>query len=354
MRKHIIVPLSQDELKKILVINLGGMGDFLLSIPALKALRNFYRTSWIVLLTVPRTKKITDGFSYFDEVLPFDSGWFKLYKVISELRKRKFDMAINMRTLVSWKSACKMALLFHGIGARYKVGRDTAKRGFFLDVKVPEDERGSMPEYEYDLNTVRALGVQAEFCLPEITVRPEDTTSINKFFAEHNISEKDMVIGINPFAPWPAKCWPLENFAEIIKALKKEFDCKIVITGSGNEREAALQLKELSGIEIAIASGRTSLEELAVLLKRCSVYITNDTGPMHLAAIVHIPLVAIFGGGYLKRFDPRNISDKAIVLCKGVDCSPCNKIHCSSMKCLKEISPEEVVLAVRQLFSGEA
>ena len=337
-------------IKKILVVNLGGMGDFLLSLAAVSALRGFYKDSQIVLLTITRTKPVAEAFTYFDEIISFDFSFWGAFKQALTLRRRGFDLALNMRTLVSWKGALKMAFLFYLIGAKCRAGRDTAGRGFFLDIKAPEDDIGSLPEYEYDLNTVRALGIPAEFSLPRIPIRDEETVYIDNFLETHNIKPQDRLIGINPFAPWESKCWPIKNFAALIKALQKEFPCKIVITGSNDEAPSAFRLQSLSSAELAIAAGKTTFGQLAALIKRCSLYITNDTGPMHIAAISQSPLIALFGGGYLKRFDPRNISKKAIVLYKDVDCSPCNKENCDSMKCLKEITPEEVMAAVRKLL----
>ena len=239
---------------------------------------------------------------------------------------------------------------FYLIGAKCLAGRDTSGRGFFLNIKAPEDDIGSLPEYEYDLNTVRALGVPAQFNLPQLPIRDEDAVYIDNFLEAHNIKPGERVVGINPFAPWMSKCWPIENFAALIKDLQKEFPCRIVITGSKDEAPSALKLQSLADTHMAIAAGETTFGQLAALIKRCSLYITNDTGPMHLAAISQAPLIALFGGGYLKRFDPRNISKKAIVLHKDADCSPCNKENCDSMKCLKEITPDEVMRAARNLL----
>ncbi|HLD40727.1 MAG TPA: glycosyltransferase family 9 protein [Candidatus Omnitrophota bacterium] len=336
--------------KKILIVNLGGMGDFLLSCPAVKALREYYQGAEIVLLTLARTKPVAGAFAYFDQIIAFDFSFLGAFKQALTLRRRNFDLVLNMRTLVSCPGALKMAFLFYLIGAKLRAGRDTSGRGFFLDIKAPEDAVGSLPEYEYDLNTVRALGIPAEFSLPRLPVRDEDMAYMDNFLKTRNIDPADMLIGINPFAPWLSKCWPIGNFAALIKALRKEFSCKIVITGSSDEVEKALRLQDLAGAELAIASGETTFGQLAALIKRCSLYITNDTGPMHIAAILQAPLVALFGGGYLKRFDPRNISKKAIVFHKDAHCAPCDKVNCDSMKCLKEITPDEVMAAARSLL----
>lgn len=346
------INIKPEKIKKILIMNLGGIGDFLLSLPALKALRNYYQDSYIVLLTVPRTVSFAKDSAILDEVLSFELKLHYVFRLLAKLRARRFDMAVNMRTIVSWKSAFKMAVIFYIIQAKYKVGRDTNNRGFFFNIKIPEDDIGDMPEYIYDLKTVEALGINIEHGLPEISICKASVSFVNNFLTINNIKEGDTVIGIHPGAPFVSKRWPLEKFAKVINMLSENNSYAIIITGTQDEVMIAQKLQSLSKPKLIIATGKTSIKQLAALIKRCGVYITGDTGPMHIAAILKIPLVAIFGGGYLTRFDPRNISDKAIVLHKEVDCAPCNKVICKPLKCLEAIQPEEVVEAALKLLSN--
>lgn len=339
------ISINPKEVRKILIINLGGIGDFLLSTPALKALRNHFKDAQIVFLAVPRTASMARDSEYLDEVLTFDFKLFPALSLLLKLRARRFDLALNMRTIESWGGALKMAAIFHIIRPQYKVGRDTVRRGFFFDLKIPESALGDMPEYAYDLKTIGALGIEAEYTPMEIIISEADISYINNFLTINKVKEKDMVIGINPGATLITKCWPTENFAQVIRILSQEFRCKIIITGSLDELEIAKKLQRLSNSELIIATGKTSIKQLAALIKRCALYITNDNGSMHIASILKIPLVAIFGAGYLKRFDPRNISQQAIALHKALDCAPCNRKRCKSLKCLKSISPEEVAEA---------
>lgn len=342
--------ISPEEIEKILIINLGGIGDFLLSLPALKVLRNFYQKSHIVLLTLSRTLPLAEDSSYLNEVLILDFRLCQMLRLLIRLRRKRFALALNMRAIVSRWSAIKMWLVFYIIRARHKAGRNTEGRGFFFDIKVPECEREALPEYEYNLNIIRALGIEVQYSLPEIKIHEEDASYLKKFLAENNIRDTDIVIGINPGAPWPAKRWPAENFAAVINMLGEKIRVRIVITGSRDESGLAEEIERLSRFEVVKACGKTSLRQLAALIKRCNLYITNDTGPMHIAAILKTPLIAIFGPGSLTRFDPRNIFNRAIVLYKKAECAPCEKFRCRDLKCLKEISPEEVVEAALKLL----
>jgi len=339
------IAVDPKQLQSILIVNLGGIGDFILSLPALKGLRNAFKDARIVLLTTPRTAVFAASYPYLNEVLPFDCNLLTALPRLIELRQRRFDLALNMRSIVSRTSAYKMAGLFYFIRPRYKVGRDTEGRGFFFDLKIPEEAIGDLPEYEYDLKAVRALGVKAEYSLPEIPISEAGISYVDQFLALNNVAGDDIIVGVNPGAPYPAKRWPPENFAKVIDILNAQLACKIILTGSRDELEIAESVRRRAKSKVIIAVGKTSLKQLAALIKRCNVYITNDTGAMHIAAVLKTPLVAIFGPGYLPRFDPRNISEKATVFYRKAPCAPCDRPACASMQCLKAVLAEEVAEA---------
>jgi len=347
----------QDNLgiKQILVINLGGIGDLLLSAPALRALRNHYPYAYIEMLIVPRTAELAKGFVFIDSVSVLykrSNLWDVLRSLATliRLKRRHFDIAINLRTLVSKQSAQKIKLLLDIIKPRIKVGRDTDGRGYFFDIRIPETGVGEKFEMEYDIDTVEALGQKVHDRTIDLKIDEGDIRQVEAMLYNENILHNDAVVGIH-IGGSPAHRWPIEDFSKVINILHKKTHCVFVITGNSKEKRLAIKLiKNASEAKIVNCTSSLNFKELAALIKRCNLFISNDTGPMHVAAILDIPLVAIFGPGYLRRFDPRNISSKAIVLHKGVDCSPCNKENCRSLKCLKEISPEEVAKAALSLL----
>ncbi len=348
------------DIRKILIVNLGGIGDCLLSLPALRSLKKLYPKGRMSFLGVPRACGFVSEFDLFDEVISFEiydekirkfhpGRLIKFLKIFFFLRKKRFDMAINMRTIVSLMSALKMALLFYFIGARLKVGRDTAGRGFFLNIKVKETALGEKHEMEYDLDTIAALGAKiADKTIPLI-INSADRENINKRLLEAGVREGDVLIGIH-VGGMPSRRWPVAYFAEMIDMLEQKLHCSFVITGGFGEEELFNRLKEKCKARLVDMVDKTSLEEWFVLISRCSLFVSNDTGAMHVAAVLRTPLVAIFGGGYLKRYDPRAISDKAVVLYRDVSCAPCDRVNCRSMRCLKEIMPKDAAEAVLALF----
>ncbi|MBU0633433.1 MAG: glycosyltransferase family 9 protein [Candidatus Omnitrophica bacterium] len=350
-----------EKIDKILIINLGGIGDLLLSKPALKALRKKYPQAEIDMLTAHKVYEIACDFDFINRVFVFELEYgrkvsvFKMFgnfRVLTSLRSRKYDVAVNMRTLMSNKSAAKMKLMLSFIKPARSVGRDTEGRGNFFDMRVPESQQGRKCEMEYDIDTVKKLDVEVPTRGVYLEIPPEVEERVEIFFRKLNIKKEDIIVGIHP-GGMPSRRWPIENFAEVIKKINISHRVKFIVTGSAEEKELAQRLVNLCGVKLINLAGKLTLKELAATIKKCAVFISNDTGPMHIAAVLEVPLVAIFGPGDIVRFDPRNIFKEAVVLYKKTDCAPCEKRGCEDLRCLKAITPLEVSNAVvRFLGSG--
>ena len=331
-------------IRKILIINLGGIGDVLLSTPAIRALKSLFSQATISVMVVPRVYEIINDSSYIDEAFIFHKSATKIFKnikILLILRKRHFDLAINMRTLATKKSAKKIKFLLNIINPRIKMGRDTEGRGYFFDIKIPETDIGKF-EMEYDIDAVRALGGDVVDRSIDFNINKTHLEKVNKLLEKERVPENGVLIGIHPGGK-PCHRWPLKNFTKVIDKLHKEISCKFVITGGKEELKLASKLMKITAdAKMINLAGRLNIKELGALIKRCNLFISNDTGPMHVATILKTPLIAIFGPGCIKRYDPRYISDKAIVLYKKIECAPCERVTCDSMGCLKAILPEEV------------
>ncbi len=340
--------------RTILIINLGGLGDILLSLPALRALRQRYANSEISLLVTARNYDFAQSLAIADRVYKFYLGYggtipggkvIRDINTVRALRQKKFALAVNMRTLTSTKSAQKIKLLMAMIKPKVKAGRDTNGRGRFLDIKIPETDPGQEYARDYDISTAVALGAVVTDKKIELKINEEARRTLADKLAQESIAPADILIGIHP-GGLPSHRWPRERFAQVIAELIKQINCKFVLTGSRAEFQLAEELTLIDKSKVVNLSGKLDILELEALIERCRIYLTNDTGPMHLAAVLATPLVAIFGPGEIIGFDPRNISDQAVVLNQQIDCAPCNKKECPSLKCLKAIAVPDVVAAV--------
>ena len=343
---------KKESKKKILVINLGGLGDILLSLPALKALRQMEPRAQIHLLVVPRVLKMASRIKEADKIWAIGrgkTGFFEDFVNLIALRRERFDLALNMRSLISSGGAFKLRILLSLISAGKTAGRNTEGRGGFFDVSVPELEKGAKHELTYNKELIETLGGQVEDENIDWTVSQETLARVNSLLAESGIKESDVLIGIHPGGRLSRR-WPEENFLGMIKLLRAEYPCRFVITGTAGEEALGRYLKDNSGGGVINLVDRLNIEGLFALIKRCNCFVSNDTGPMHFAAILKTPLVALFGPGDLGHYDPRAVSKKVIVLKKDTGCAPCSRIKCDDLRCLKAISVEETAGAVKKLL----
>lgn len=346
--------------ERILIVDLGGIGDLLYATPALRLLKSRYPGAKLTFLGVPRTQVLAKRVNLFEEVFILDifdplarhfvlAKMEKVFVVASVLRARKFDIAINMRTIVSWPGAWKMHLLFRLIGARTWVGRDTDAKGYFFHIKVPETLRSDKHEMQHGLEIVAALGADRAQPILSLSVDPAAARQVDQDLSRE---------GVRPFDPIavvyvggaPSHRWPVALFAEVAQNVRQTYGLRVVFIGGAGESETSGLWSDGSMLDMVDRTGRYSFEELIALIARSRVFIGNDSGPMHIAAILKVPLVAIFGGGYLGRFDPRKVSPKAEVLYRGVSCSPCDRYQCRSMKCLTSIAPADVIAALGRVM----
>jgi heptosyltransferase-2 len=334
-------------IKKILIINLGGIGDLLLSTPALRALKETYPGAKISLMAVPRAYEVVKGLPYVDEVVKFHAHPLRFLEDIGALlylRNRHFDIAVNMRTLVSAAGARKIKLLMDIIAPGIRAGRDTEGMGKFFNISVPETWVGEKPEMEYDIDMALALGAHAADRRIDLDIDEASRRKSEEILKRAGVGPDDILVGMHPGGILSRR-WPIENFARAIELIYRNAPRRFVITGSKSEAPLAVALKKSVDIKIIDLCGKLNVKETAALMMRCRVFISNDTGPMHIAAALNVPLVAIFGPGDITRYDPRKISDRVTVLYKKAPCAPCVRHRCNDMKCLKSVSPEEVAEA---------
>jgi ADP-heptose:LPS heptosyltransferase len=244
-----------------------------------------------------------------------------------------------------------MRLLVAGIGGRISAGRDTDGRGGFFNIRVAETNVGRKHEMEYDNDMARVLGADVSRTRPDVSIPAEDIVSLDKKLRHAGVLESERFIVVNP-GGMPSRRWPLERFAGVIRQIAPQ--CKLKFITIGTEQEAYLSdaLVTVDTDRVVSVAGQLTVGELWALLSRAVAVITNDTGPMHMAAVVRTPLVAIFGPGDLVRYDPRVIWPNARVLFKGKDRVVCNKYRCGRIDCLKAVSVDEVVREVSEVLAA--
>ncbi len=190
---------------------------------------------------------------------------------------------------------------------------------------------------------------------PKLELYPAegDRKYIDEFLSSQWLAQNQKIVGINISASkrWNTKIWPMKNLIKLCEELARR-DIRVVLTGIENDLERAAELiKSVSNIKPINACGKTSINQLACLIFKCNVYLTGDSAPLHIAAAMDVPFVALFGSTDPRRHLPP--AKKFTVIKKDLPCSPCYKPKCRKVKCMESISADEVLEAIERLLENE-
>lgn len=336
--------------KRILVIKLSALGDLILSVPALKAIRKKYPSPHrITLLTGKAIAPVLSNCPYVDEVMVYDfkesdKGIFKLFRLGRELRRKNFDTAIDLQNNRKSHILCALSL------ASLRCGYQNKKFSFLLNRKVKEDKFILGP-LEHQFRILNLLDIELKDKNIELWPSKEDERYIDDFLNSEWLSGSQILVGahLSSSQKWLTKRWPLEYIAQMSEELALR-DIRVALTG---ERIPQKELRVFNQLtkksKPIIACGKTTINQLACLIKRCNVFISGDTAPLHIASGVGTPVIALFGPT-----DPRRhvSSEKdVLILKKGLECQPCYKPKCISIECMKQITVDEVKEAVLKLLN---
>ncbi len=340
---------------KILILKPSSLGDVVQSLPVLRLLRLHFKAAeiywWIAspLAGLLEDDPDLSGIVRFDRHLwSSPRRWPEAFKGLARIRSQRFDWVIDLQGLlrsgiVSWLS-----------GGEFCVGVDDRREGAsaFYDLAVSRPA-SNLHAVDWYLEVLRQIGVPTQRRFEWIPCRPK---------IQEPLREKWMVngwrwVGLQPGARWFNKRWPLSHYISFATALLREHgDVRLVLFGGGEDADLGCGIRQACGDRCLDLTGRTSLVETVEWLRLCSVLVTNDTGPMHIAAAVGTPVVALFGPTDPFRTGPYGQFDG--IIRTSIDCVPCMKATCrnsESMACLTRLAPESVLKAVAsRLGSGRA
>ena len=363
--------------ENILVRSVNWLGDAVMSTPALMRLRKARPGARITLLSPEKLAGLWEGQPFLDEVLTFSSSE-TVWQVGRRLRAGKFTAGLIFPNSI--RSALELWLA--GIPQRFGVAR--AGRSFFLTDAMPPSagavEMRKRPVAEirrcierdtgttvysvaahhvhYYLHLASALGASAEIMTPRIDVSEVSIEQARGKFGLTGVGGRPW-FGLNPGAEYgPTKRWPSDRFVETARILREKAKCRWMVLGGAGDRALADvitgDLTRATGEPPLNLAGATSLRELAAMLKISDLVLTNDSGPMHLAAAVGTPVVAIFGSTSPELTGPV-FSERAQVVRRPAPCAPCFRRECPiDLRCLRGIEPEQVVAAALRCMAGGA
>jgi len=353
--------VRKDLPRNILVRAPNWLGDAVMCEPAVRGLRALFPQAELTMLAKPAIAELFAAHPGLNCVLVYDdkgthAGLSGKWSLAGTLRRRRFDLA------VLFQNAFEAALLawLAGIPRRYGYATDGRVLLLTEPIAVPN---GPVPvhQVEYYWNLLRPLGMAGGATLPTLFVSEDEDQMVDRRFASDGIDPSDFIIGINPGSTYgSAKRWLPDRFAEVAKRLMRRLEAAegvqvaVVILGAKGEESLGKDIAAQLDGRSAVLSGATTIRELMAVVKRCRLLITNDTGPMHIAAACGVPVVAVFGPTDWRTTAPYG-QERSIVR-EAVDCAPCLLRECPiDHRCMTRISVDRVYeAALVQLQGGEA
>jgi heptosyltransferase-3 len=392
-------------IKRILVIKLRHIGDVLLTVPVFRALRESFPDAYITALINSGTGEVLEGNSLIDEILYLDRGMKQLSPVkhylreidfLRRVRKKGFNMTVELT------GGDRAAIVSFASGARYRIGWKT-KKGFigkkhlYTHLSKPDGRRHMVLQ---NLDVVNQFGISTENLSVDIHIPENDRLFIKKLLEENNPSLplltergagglRNIIIHVHPTSRWLFKCWKDEYMAEIIRWLLDN-TATVIVTSSPDKKEMDKAKRILSLVasrftlhtsRLLDLCGKTTIKQLAAISDISDMFFGVDSAPMHIAAAVGTPVIALFGPSGSYNWGPWNNDQKPevrsqkseeipyqkrngiqtsgmhTVIQRDWDCIPCGKDGCNSTKiskCIEDIKPGEIKAILEEKLKRSA
>lgn len=351
-------PIDTHSIKKIVVIEPGVIGDFMMSVPAFSALRRVFPDAHITLIGMPFMQELINIFQYFDRFIPYKHLFRRLRcspplekidlrqeaNIIRQLKKEGVDIFVDLEgdpvdIFISFLS-----------GIKHRIGRNTGGGGFLLtDVAKHGNSKN---EVELTLDVIRMLG-EVKYPLGdfEININTNLREKVRSILANHGVHNDDFVIVIMFGASWKWRAWAPERFAELSNKLLDSSDVKIITIGSNKEKEVASAINNMAGKRIIDLTGETNLAETLAVIERANLVIGNESSGIHMAALFKKPLIQLFGPGEPDKFA---YFYNGCILFHYKNCKyyPCSQRRCWNREdwCMNKIKVDEVLEGIHKLL----
>jgi lipopolysaccharide heptosyltransferase I len=352
-------PPQKNKPNSILIVKLSAIGDVVHSLPLLEVLRKNFPEARIDWLVEEEGSQIIEGHKDLDRVIvSHRKSWQKRFlrvnqkaavlkeirEFIGSLRTLQYDLVIDLQGLF------KSGLLTGLSRGRRKIGfTGGGKEGSYLFLT----ERPHFFDYDKHaldryLAAAESLSCTINSFKGEIPIRPIDKERVDRLLRHHSL-DQEVMVAINPVARWATKLWDEQNYAPLADKLQRELSCKVLFTGSKGDRPLIARIVERMETHPLNLAGEVNLKELAYLYTRCRLVISTDTGPMHIAAAMNTPVVALFGPTAPWRTGPYGRAHR--VIREELSCSPCFKKKCSHRSCMSSITVDRVFGTAKESIS---
>jgi heptosyltransferase II len=349
--------MSSADWRNLLILQTSFIGDTVLTLPLIVEVRRRFPVDKLTLVCQPSSAELLRLHPAIDEIIVDDKknadrGIGGLRRKAQTLAEQKFTIALTPH------KSLRSALLLYLAGIPRRIGFAQSRGWFLFHQRIPRDS--ARHDVERNLSLLKAFDVAAEDCQRtiELPVSVELQTEVDQKLAALGIGADKPIIGINPGSVWPTKRWMAQGFIELISKLKHVLDCRIMLFGGVDDTNVVNQILAGCGAAATNLVGKITLRELPAAIRRCDVFVTNDSGPMHVAVAERVPTVAVFCATTRDLgFFP--YTQHAIVVEKNLSCRPCTthggrRCPLGTEACSRMIDSTRVLAAVQKLLRGAA
>ncbi|MBI5644199.1 MAG: glycosyltransferase family 9 protein [Deltaproteobacteria bacterium] len=344
-RKSGLEHLRPGEAKSILLVSSTAIGDTLLSTPAIRAVRKSYPKAKIIAHLNKKNMELFENNPNIDGIIPYYGGYRRFFQTVREFRRHSFDLALIFHG--NEPQATPMCYLS---GARFIIKvPNNGKFSFLLSnqsLVIPADPMRHAIETRLKVAELALCRVDDKRM--ELPIDKKDEASLDGFLKEHKIGRDEILIGIQPGASTVSRMWFKDRYIELGRRILDNYPAiKIVITGSPAEKGLCESIGKALGARTVVAAGRVRLKETAPLIRRLNLFITCDTGPMHIAIAWKTPIVGLFAVAEPQGTGPYYDKEIHRVIKKPRVCDPCVSKRCEYQKCMEAITVDEVYSVVK-------
>ncbi len=331
---------NKNKVNKIIVVDLLYLGDLLFAHPFLENLRANFPDAKIEMVVNHIFADIMAENKSVDQVYAFNKGWStsKSIKFARKLKQNNYQLGINIHG--NWRSTFLMSL----INPAEKVGIGGFAKDILLDRTLQLDaEQHMVKQY---LTLLDQLNLKVDYEVkPALLHSKVAEDSLKKILQANNFQEQKTTIGLNTGGSWPTKRWPASKFASLADMLIDRYQAQIVLLGGPGDRERSDKIEGLMRNSVINLAGETSLQQLAALLRKLNLVISNDSGPVHVAVASGTKTLTIFGPSDEKKYKPLGQAESLLIKVAELDCRPCGEHQCplGHHRCMEDIEPEDIV-----------
>jgi heptosyltransferase-2 len=336
-------------IRNILVVSVNWLGDAVFSTPVFHALKEHYAPCRVSALCVPRVKDVLAMCPDIDEIIVYDEegadrSCFRKMKLAAQLGRMKFDAVFLLRRSLSRTLLC----CFAGIPER--IGFASGAWSRLLTHVVSDQGNDDLHRSDVYLKVVESFGVRVRDRRCSLRPAQAEVDKWRSYLSAAGVKPGEKVIAVNTGGNWLLKQWPPEKFAAFIGEIYKNNMGRVILPGAERDFARVRRIADLSGVGPLAVAGETGLKGLAGLLSCADLLVTADTGPLHLASALGVPVVAIFGPTRPEITGPRGKGPARIVF-KEMTCNraPCYYLECPDNRCMKSVEVEDVIKAVQAI-----